>query len=479
MNRFALLTACAVAVFVMGCKSYPDKIRTVKTQLALGPDNDVPVVYRAEEAGGKNALLVFEEQGRLDQLQGRYRESADAYQKAMSFCEMQADGAVVRVGETLKASLAATYGNDLAMDYPVLAFDQMMLRSLDFFNRLALGEWDNAGVDIRNLTSWRNQANEIIMRDTDALRNALGEKKRNELESRSAYTTLMKKESMFISGLRRSTDNVFALYLIALYHEIEGDSSNALMAYGDIENIKKGLPGVKEGVDRVNGVAIPPDCGEVVVFFEEGYIPQKRKYRFEDGGLFTTVVSEMPFYSAYDCLPYEEGGPMIISVDGRNVASTAVYCDFAPLAVKSHEERLRGIIARQISRTSIKAITRGIFSGMALAGAYCAANGIGDDRGYTQTALLTVGIVGSIGMGIMASATEQADLRSWLLLPRQVQLARFPAKAGRHDLTLRTAEGVKKLSAEVRPGAMTIVHCSSVPGVLDAFSVCIDKKRKE
>ncbi len=465
-----------VAVFFAGCTTYPSKVRQVKTQLALGVDNATPIAYRAEAQEGKNELLAREEQGRLDQLQGRYRESADAYQKAMEFCIRRQDAPVVSVNETLKASLATTYGNDLGLNYPVTAFDQMMLYTLDAFNRLALGEWDNFGVDIRNLVVWRNEANERILNDIETLNKELGAK-RNEFISGKAYKALMNKEGSFLQqGIKQSIDNIYSLFLVALYYEIKGDRSNALMAYNDIERIRPGVPCVLEGMARCKGEkATAADEGEVVVFFEEGFIPPKRNYRFQEGGMFTTIVLDIPFYSEFDCLPYEDGGPLIISEGRGGIAVTAPFFDFAALAVKSHEERLRGILARQYSRTSIKAITRGIFSGMALAGAYCAANGIGDDRGYTQTVLLAVGVAGSVGMAVMAASTEQADLRSWLLLPRQVQIARFPMKVGRHTLMLSSAGMREDVVAEVKPGRKTIIYCTAVPNVMKAFSVCTDK----
>ena len=70
----------------------------------------------------------------------------------------------------------------------------------------------------------------------------------------------------------------------------------------------------------------------------------------------------------------------------------------------------------------------------------------------------------------MVLASERPDLRSWLLLPRQVQMARFALKGGRHELTLRSAGKSQNLSVDVSPGAKTIIYCTSVGGTMKCFS---------
>lgn len=469
------LAGCAV--FAQGCVSYPEKVRPVKTQLALGVDDSLPLRYDAEDEDGRNRLLALSEKGRLEQLQGRYRESAGYYREAIEFSDALEDKALVSAGDVLQKSLASTYGNDLSLDYPVVGFERMMLHQLDAFDRIAIGDFDGFGVDVRHMEKCRNETFRLLRRDREAIDAKLGKTKLDELTGSLAYKALMGDAVAMASGAKHSTDNAYAMYLVGLYHEMRGERSSAKKAYSDVERMQPGLAAVKEGLARVGGRKLAPGEGEVVVFFEEGFIPRKSNRRFEYGGLFTTVVWDMPYYSAADCMPYEDGGPLLVAEGRKALAKTVPMCDLATLAAKAHEERMHGIIARQISRTTVKAVTRAIFSGMALAGAYCAANNIGDNKGYTQMALLAVGIAGSIGMSIMAAATEQADLRSWLLLPRQVQIARFPLKAGKHQLMLATVDKCEKLSVEVKPGAKTIIHCTSVPGVMRCFAKCMDKMK--
>lgn len=470
-----VVSAVLSTIFCGGCKSYPEKVDPIKRQLSLGLDESLPLTYRAESENGKNHLLFLQEKGRLDQLQGRYHESAESYQKAIEFSDKLEDKALVSVGDTLQKSLASTYGNDLSLDYPVVGFERMMLHQLDAFNRLAIGDWDGFGVDIRHLEKCRNDTVARLRRDMEQINNKFGSESLKELKDDDSYKTLIQSAEGLTFGLQRSTDNVYALYLCGLFHEIRGEVSDARMAYGDIERIRPGLPAVKEALARIEGKSLSSDEGEVIVFFEEGYIPPKRNHRFQYGGVFTSVVVDMPYYSPFDCLPYEGDGPLLVLEERKALIKTEPLCDLAVLAAKAHQERLHGIIIRQISRTTVKAVTRGIFSGLALAGAYCAAHGIGDDKGYTQTVLLAVGVAGSIGMAILSAATERADLRSWLLLPRQIQVARFPMKKGKHDLLLGTLDMSEKVSIDVKPREKTLVYCTSVPGVMKCFSCCLDK----
>ena len=379
-----IVVSALLSMTYLGCRSYPEKVDSIKRQLALGLDESWPLTYQAESEDGKNHLLFLQEKGRLDQLQGRYRESSESYQKAIEFSDGLADKAVISVGDTLQKSLASTYGNDLSLDYPVVGFERMMLHQLDAINRLAIGDWDGFGVDIRHLEKCRNDTVEHLRRDMEQINEKFGTEKLKELTDDESYKNLIQKVDGLAPGLQRSTDNVYALYLCGIYHEIRGEFSDASMAYGDIERIHPGLPVVKEALARIAGKSLSHDEGEVIVFFEEGFIPPKRDYRFQYGGVFTTVVLDMPYYSPFDCLPYEGGGPLSVSENSKMVCLTEPLCDLATLAAKAHQERLHGIIVRQISRTSVKAVTRGIFSGMALAGAYCAAHGIGMIRGICR-----------------------------------------------------------------------------------------------
>ena len=444
------------ALVLSGCKSYPEKMAVLKNEIAI--DSAVSE-YRAYDIDGGNRLLALEERGRLCQLKGDWRGSAREYKAAMdhflAICETKPE---VSVGDALNDAIASTYGNDHTRDYSPCAFEQMMLHTLDAFNRLALGEWDDFGVDVRNLEIWRNEATALIETDTEVLRT------NGVMSSSSAASDLFR-----VNAVKRSTDNIYALYLIGLYHEIIGDMSNARIAYRDIERIKRGTATVKESLKNLD-VSMKAEEGEVIVFFEEGFIPPRREHKIYASGLVTSISAATPTYTAFDCMPYEGGGALLIR-GGGVVAKTRLLCDLAPLVAKSLDESMSGIITRQIARTSIKAATQGTLSAVAIGAGLVTASG----KDSMSIAIAGVATFGSIAMGIYSEASERADLRSWLLLPRQVQIARFPMKAGKHKLSLASAGMKEDVVAEVKPGQKTIVHCTAVPNVMKAFAVCTDK----
>jgi len=446
--QMALLSA-----LVAGCSTYPVQMEDFKGDVS---SPNAPSEYDLYSKSGGNKLLALQESGRLDQIRGRYNESSKAYSEAIAFCDQQEDAALVRGEVILDSTLAVTYGNDLALDYPMVGFERMMLHVLDGFNRLALGDVDGFGVNMRHLERCRGRTQTILKRNMEALQKSGKLTEKSSLYDKS-YKDFMDQINKLAPGLKHSTDNVYALYLMALYREVRGDFREALAHYQEIERIWPGKKVVSMGMNLCRGAKWPDGYGEVVVFFEEGFIPPKRTIHAKLGDVYMTL----PNYAEADCLPYEDGSPLLLLEGGRYRAVTSFFCDLAPLAVRSHEERLKGIIAR-------KYLTAGLTSGMIYLN--YSFNGYVYPNPASELLALCCGFVTALTADIMVLASERPDLRSWLLLPRQVQMARFALKGGRHELTLRSAGKSQNLSVDVSPGSKTVIYCTSAGGTMKCFS---------
>ena len=131
-----VVLALYIACFAAGCASYPERIGDIKDRLQKAPD-DTSIEYDIYSSdNGGNRLLALQERGRMSQLQGKVRESSDAYAEAIKFSDALEDKALVSVGDALDSTLAVAYGNDLALDYPVVGFERMMLHVLDGLNMM-------------------------------------------------------------------------------------------------------------------------------------------------------------------------------------------------------------------------------------------------------------------------------------------------------------------------------------------------------
>ncbi len=97
------------------------------------------------------------------------------------------------------------------------------------------------------------------------------------------------------------------------------------------------------------------------------------------------------------------------------------------------EDRIGRMLARQLASAAVKA---GVAAG---AGALTKSKEVG----YLTFLLLNV--------------ANEPDLRSWLSLPAEFQLARFRLPAGRHRVQVEFGGQLSAREVEVRPGRVSVV----------------------
>ncbi|MBQ6471122.1 MAG: hypothetical protein IJJ33_04000, partial [Victivallales bacterium] len=248
------IASILVCLLLAGCATYPSKVEKIKSGLG-NSSQDKHAVYDIYNASGANKLLALQEKGRLAQLKGQYAESAKLYAEAIAFSDALEDKALFSVGDALDKTLAVAYGSDIALDYPVVGFERMMLHVLDAFDRLALGDLDGFGVDVRNIERCRGMAQARMKREMEALQEKLRKKGYAQYfqegnEAGKSYQAFMANVASLAPGLKNSTDNVYALFLMALYREWLGDFQEALAHYKEIETIWPGNPAVTTGIAR-------------------------------------------------------------------------------------------------------------------------------------------------------------------------------------------------------------------------------------
>lgn len=467
MKSSALLDLFVLSIVLVaaGCMVYPDRTAVIKRDLVAAR----PTTYDVYSTKGGNRLLALQESGRLAQVKGNYRESTAFYRDAIQFSDKLEDKALFSIGDAADSTMSVVSGNDLTMDYPVLPFERMMLHVLNSCDCLALGDIDGFGVDMRHLERIYELSKKTAFGMSGERDGMSGTGCGSAGQSVTMRTQgLVATPADFSPVPKSSCDNAYALYLMALYREMNGDMREALSYYRAIRDCGVANPSVDKGIASCKGESAAADKGEIIAFLEEGFVPGKREdHAVVDLGTYAPNLNmTLPRYSLADCLPYQEGGPLVLFEGKRCLSASTMLCDVASLAVKAHDERMKGIVKR-------KALTSGVATGlidlnMAINGTFCT-NPIAE-------ALLLIGGLFTCPVAEVAYlCSERPDLRSWTLLPRRVQVARFALKSGRHELLLFSAGEKQKLSVDVKPGRKTIVHCMVVPGSMKCFSAVLEK----
>jgi hypothetical protein len=457
----------AVLVLLLtGCVSHIQTVQKAKNQLAMAGHADTTGFDKDAQEGDKDEVWAHMERGRLKQLQGDWAGSSRDYEAAVSAFQKRDEKALISVSDTASKG-AAVLVNDLMLPYEGEAYERLMVFQLDAFNRAAMGKMDEIGVDVRNIASELQKALEAHEKEAQALLNDKdGQEKTSKTLESAPYRKMMDDLAALAGENANSFQNAYTYGLAGVWYESRGLWSDAFIAYGRAHKLCSGnnrafregilLSAVKlgkRGRAHANWKGPRPGEGSVVVFLEQGYNVEKRPFAFPIILPKNFVQVALPYYDcSLDTVVPSCG--TIIGGGGNTLAETDLACDFRILAVRALRERMPGIVTRQILRSIAKAVINE------------QAQKVGSRAG---------GVGQLIGMAVKVgnAMTEQPDLRSWRLLPRFAQTARFHLPEGEHDLDVSVGAQRTTVHVTVRAGRPTLLHVMSVPGVLRATATAL------
>jgi len=112
-----------------------------------------------------------------------------------------------------------------------------------------------------------------------------------------------------------------------------------------------------------------------------------------------------------------------------------LLCDVRGVALKSLQEKMPILLTRQAARAVSKVLAQ-------------------------QAAKEKFGAAGALGMMVYSVISENADLRSWLTLPENVQILRVSLPAGPQRLRLQSPNSLlgTEVAVDVKSGGKTIVY---------------------
>ncbi len=338
-------------------------------------------------------LLILMDRGMILHAAGRYQESIAALAEADRLAQ-QLD--VISLSEEAKALLT----NERQRAYRGEDFEKLMISVLQALNYAELGKDEDALVEVRRV-------NERI--------------RKMIIEEKKPYEQL-----------------AIARYLSGVLYEDQQDWDSAFIDYAQAEKLQPHLDLLAEPLLRLSKQTERQDAyhelkrkypdlderplgrdeGQAVIVIEAGRSPEKRSTQreYQPGKL-----ADVPVYR-------DRWWHQSASVEMADRVESAVTVTSIEDVAKVHlNDRIGRMLAKSLAGTAVKA---------------GAAAGAGALTKSEEVGVITF---------LLLSALTAADLRSWLSLPAEFQVARFRLPPGKHRAKIKLDGAAVEREIEVRP----------------------------
>ena len=415
-SKFILLRLAVVSLFLSACSAaYEGTAIQSWDKMASGNVDAALNDYKDKVKSAKDRLLFLMDEGILLRVAKRYEESNVQFLEAARIIDM---AGYTDLGEEAATLLV----NEKQKVYQGEDFEKTLIHAFLALNFIQLKNWDEALVEVRRV-------NEILFQ-------------------------------MISEGKRPYTLNAFASYLGGLLYEKDAQINDALISYNDTlkidSNLEKSFPVIKLDLMRTNLLMGFQDnfkelelkfgkesaqeareitknkSAQVVLIYESGKSPQKYSSREQHsrrakGGSLVEMTFPVAYYRSRPSLIKK----VRLNADSESVVSS-VLNDIDATAKKHLEDRMGRAIAKALAQAAVKA---GI------------ATGIGMATDSKELGLLA---------GLALIAMSEADTRSWLLLPENLQVAKLYLKPGRHKLSFDFVDRYGGLSGHEELGVVDL-----------------------
>lgn len=429
--RFPLLLACAL--LLSGCATsslfnpYPDQASQWK-QLVAGGQNEAALARLQKGTQGSDRLLYLQESARVAQIGALPAESRQFFAEVIALYDDQDEQARIRVSSA-GGGLGALMVNDNALPYRGHDYERIAAHGLQALNYWQQRDIEGAAVEFRRLTLEQQVAEQRHEREIG----------RAEEEARGSGAPGIEDFDSQFAGLntaaalvRSSIQNPYFYYLAGVFREGTGNHNDALVDYKKALEITPELALLKtdiERVDRRQRGRRDRDTGQVVIAYEQGFIPPRQEISLPIPTIHGYFAVSFPTYTDAPLPPR----PLQVSADTGARTHTEVIARFDGMAARALREQVPGMLVRQTLRAAAK---------------YSAQKKANDE----------LGLLGALTTQIYNLVSERADLRSWLTLPANAQVARLTLPPGQRQLALSGPGGSANVEIPVTAGGTTLVR---------------------
>lgn len=430
------LTACAS----LG-GSHPEVARQWQQSIAAGQSQQV-LTKVSEKAKGSNQLLYSLEAARIAQIADQTDASINWFDQAVEKFEEEDDAARIQ-GSRLVQSTAALVSNDTALSYKSEPYERIFSQTFQALNYLTKGDITATSVEFRRADqAQRDQENKHEKEIAKV------EEKNDGKVDTGKYDGYFQGLNAAASSVRSGVQNAYSFYLSGMFWEGTGEYNNALVSYKQALQILPSAEFLKQDVERVsqkmNG-KVDAKQGLLVVAYEQGFVPAKQPVGIPIPTVQGVVSVEFP---TYDSSRFVSSIPLRVNV-GDQYVSTEPVAQVGAIAARALKDKMPSIITRQVLRTTAKYAMQ-----------------------KEANARDTTGLLG-FATQLYNLISESADLRSWLTLPANAQIARLTLPVGEQQVSLSLPNRNRQESVTIVPNGVTLLRVIDAGGYVTVHSLPI------
>lgn len=459
-------------LLLQGCSAFTSYRNRIEGPLERFESGDLEGSYEDLEKRGRKGtarLAYLLEAATVLHTKGDLEGSNRVFSASETLIRSYEERAVISLSDTASKG-ASLVLNEQTIPYEGEPFEKVLVHSYKALNFLFLGQIDSARVEIRRSFARQQENRQKHEREIAALEEEARDRRMQTSgllrEAHAQYDEL----GFASAGAGNPYEDPFAYYLSALIYEFNGEFNDAYIDLKRAQELRPGVPCVENDLLRTAKLSGLSEAyrdwserlgrqarflnreaeAELFVFLQCGMGPRKEEVRLvlpvPEAGLVTVAL---PRYGRV-ASRFEKAA--LYDSDGRLLGETAVLTDVETLAIRNLEDRMPVLVLKQVLRAAAKGF-------MAATAA---------DQG---------GAAAALAVNLFNLVSEQADLRCWTTLPRDLQVARIPVPTGRRRLTFAFLDGAgrrlaeQSLEADMAPESRVFVNARTGSRSVVAFQV--------
>jgi hypothetical protein len=429
------LALVLIAAALPGCatfRSYDTELRATLSIAASGQVEQAIKTLDKNNKGDAKDMLYYLEMGELRRLATQYDRSQQAWTAADR--KVQAWEAAAKLDPSrVGGSVASWVINDKLRPYEGQDFEKIMLTTRMALNFLALGDFENARVAIKQTHEREALIAEVRRRQYEQVEEEAKKKgARTSFRELNGYpvATLDTPEAR---TLRNSYQSAFSHYLAGFIYEALGEPSLAAAGYRQAIELRGGSdPLLDDALAGLDQRVAARDDGHTDVLFaiETGLAPARVSQQFS---LPIPVNNRLMLVSvSFPVLQVQAPDSLVsgLVLNGQETVPAVKLTSVDAMARRALEDEMPGIMLRGFVRSTTKAVAQ-----------YQAQRMAEERRKHGDDGAGAALDIAAIALMIGSAVTESADERGWRSLPATIHVARARVPPGTYSVTLDAPGG--------------------------------------